>query len=431
MDSLPLGFSHRSGSSLAATRRALSRKSRAALGALGDSITARANSVSSPFYANTPVGYLSWVNVLTGQRFYSPPEYNFGVNGYSAGNVLSTSLPLALAAALNVCIVHVGTNDAASGIAASTTIANLTLIYDQLQAAGVTIIAIPILGRNDGLLSAAEAKEALRVNDFIRQCAYTRTGFHVADCGVVFDDPTASSWVNRSTFADDNLHSNNLGAYAIGRRVADVLDAVLPGKWLIPAATAQDVYDASAFPRGNLDASGMMLGTGGTTNAPATGDTATGWVFTASALGGATAVLAKDTFADGRPAQKLTLSGSYDGTTRLAQFNHSLTAANFGAGDVIEMMAEFDFSAAADNVLSADILFQSVEGGVTYQHGALRGATVPHTTAWAGVLQTYKRTITATPSSCFSIIQVLFKSPATAQSIAAVVKFGSVAVRKL
>lgn len=399
------------------------------LTANGDSITARADSVAGNVTRRSVSGYLTWVNMLTRQRFYSPPAYNFGVNGQNSSQLLA-ALDSTLAVRPDVAIVAIGTNDVANGVAAATTTTKLTAIWDRLYNAGAAVIAVPILGRSgDNVLDATELKIGNYVNQFIREAGYTRDNFFVADCGLVYDDPTAAAWQDRSGVAEDGLHSNNVGAYLIGNKIAGILNALFPDDWHIPLSNASDLYDVTNNPVGNLCSAGMMLGTSGTVGGEASGEVATGWVLTTTALGGATAVASKSTFADGRVAQQLALSGAYTGTTRLAQFAHVLTAGNFAAGDIVTAECEIDV-ADPTNILNANLYFQAVEDGTTYQHKGGVGGTVAQSNDWSGILKTPPRTITATPSSAHVILNVEFVTPGDTTAIAGTIKFGSVAVRK-
>jgi lysophospholipase L1-like esterase len=403
------------------------------LAAIGDSITARALTDISPNLYYNSSGYLTWVNILSKQRFYCPPAHNLGVSGDSTTQMLARLSSL-LSLRPNVCIVHGGTNDANGGTAASVTINNLAAIYDALYGIGCTVIAIPVLGRSGAnALSATNRKIASMTNEWIRRQAYSRPNFYVVDMGLVFDDPASSIWAERTGMTADGLHSENVGAYTLGAQIVALLDA-LSLAYLIPASQQIDAYDATNNIYGNhVPNGGQFTGTGGTVNGPATGTLADSWTLTASSLGGAACAASKSTLTDGRVCQQFDLSGTYTGNSKLLQYSAALTFGNFAAGDTVEGSMEFTVVGSQAGISGIDLYIQSTESAVNYvcrSNNPTATITAPPG-AYSGILKTPPRLMTANPSA-FSIVgRVWFINTGTTDAIAQTLKVASATVRKI
>lgn len=400
---------------------------------VGSSITSRALSFVSPTFIETSVGYATWVKVLTNQRFYSPPSYNLGIFGYNTSQVLSLQMPGAIALNPDIIVSDGGiTNSVANGISYAQTISDLEAMWDAAQAIGAIFVQIPLMGRGSpNALTSTQLLMGANVNRYIIQRSYARKNLFVANCGLAFDDPAAASWTFQSGFSDDGLHSNNNGAQPIGQAVANILDSIYPNDFYFGCTNASDVYDPTNNPYGNMFSKGMLQGTGGTiTGGLATGSVADGWSVASTSLGGATCVLSKSTFPNGAPAQQIDLSGTYTGNSKFVQPLIALTAANFAANDIVDASAMVSLS-NPQNVLDVTLSLQSTEGGTTYAHRSLYGGTQPKTAGWSGVLKIPPRTMLATPSAIFVILQVSFMTPqASTPSIGGTIKFGLVDVRK-
>jgi lysophospholipase L1-like esterase len=400
---------------------------------LGDSITQRGESVNTTFTQRTSVGYTTWVNVLTNQRFYSPPAYNLGVNGYTVANVISNTLKPALALTPDVVVIEIGTNDiTGAGNPYSTIVAGLATIYNALLAQGITVIAIPITGRSTpNTLTSTGLLKGNAVNQFIRSFAILNKNFYVADAGVNYDDPTNALWQARSGYDVDGLHSSNVGAPTIAKNIVSILNTMYPDDYSFGANNAADLYDATNNPTGNLCANGMMQGTAGTGGTG--GSVATGWAMNQTVLGGATVATSIGAFSDGRLSQHLVISGTYTGNSKEFLFVNTLTPSQFSIGDVIDAQALIALSglASPSNILDISLSLQSTENGTTYFNQGMVGATNSTAAAWSGVVKVPPRIITAVPSSIFIIVQGTFVTPqASTPALGGTVDFGAVSVRK-
>jgi len=60
---------------------------------IGDSITSQNDSSNKQEF--TSQGYMTWLNALTGQRYYYDPSYNLGASGQAIASTLSNITDLA------------------------------------------------------------------------------------------------------------------------------------------------------------------------------------------------------------------------------------------------------------------------------------------------------------------------------------------------
>jgi len=165
---------------------------------LGDSNMARALNVSGNSVINSGAGILTWIGILSRQRFYSPPSMNFGVNGNSSSQILARVGDV-VAARPDICAVLMGTNDAPVSMANTT--ANMSATYDLLEAAGIITLAFTIPGSGAGAraqLTTSQIRNVQRTNEWLRRQAFVRRNFILIDLGVAFDDPTSSTHAARA-----------------------------------------------------------------------------------------------------------------------------------------------------------------------------------------------------------------------------------------
>lgn len=413
------------------------------IAALGDSITARANTTAGGgnIVQWDDKGYITWVRRLTQQRFRFPKAYNFGVNGANAGGILSSQLPLLLATdpLPDIALIHCMTNDTYNNLTVQKSIDDVTDILDALEDAGIMAIMIPVTGRSSSLaFDSTQIKQANYRNNWLKEQQYVRRNLMVVDLGVAFDDPSSATWVDRSGMTEDGLHSGALGAYTLGKAVSDVLNTLYPVPAYYPCTNSEDLYDATNNPYGVLGTSPnpMMLGTSGTKGGSVTGTVADNWRVADISAGGATVAASKSTMTDGRVAQQVAISGTYSGTARVVEIIRDLTTTTgLVDGDIAVMEASIEVAASSQNLCYVRSFLMTVEGGTTYR--SADGASdqdadseFAPSAGWSGVIRTRPRTITATPTGVYLVIYIGLRDSGTSASVAATVKVSSACVRK-
>jgi lysophospholipase L1-like esterase len=397
--------------------------------ALGDRITEGAISTSGNNVNFHATGYAAWVPILMRQCVTSPYALNFGVSGEASSQILAR-VGSVLSSGASVCVVHAGANDTA-GV---DTRANLAAIYDALYAAGIYVIAVPILPR----AGASAYSTALRdkhhaTNRWIRMLRGVRKMFAVADAEAVYGDPTSASWTIRSGYSLDDVHPSQAGAQAIAQQIVDILRVITPDGVTAYGAPS-DLYSADNV-TGNRLTNGGMLGTGGTldSSVTTTGPLADSWRYTDALAGGATVVLSKSTMSDGRPCQVATISGNYNGSSRsIGFYTTGSNKTGLVAGN--ELVTEIEISLGAhENIAGIQVQCDTTEGGVTYGRycGVVNRAFTLLSTGFSGIYRLPTRVLAATPTGLSVWVIVQFKNVGVSSPISGVVKLASASVRNL
>lgn len=239
---------------------------------IGDSITAGCTPTSS---GDTNVGYWHWAQAISGFRAYCPVYAGIGGNVTSQVlGRLETDVIIPMAAYTDrdrYCIVMAGVNDSvnASDIITAAT-DNLTQIYNDLIAAGITPIAMtitPTIYAND----ATKLANWTGINDWLRvYCPANGITLvdNIDECLDGAYPPTAPpTW--KTDYSHDGVHPTAQGALAIGAPLAATLAALLPAVDHFEAGTA-------AF-TGSLLSNHAMLGTGGSLGTDGSGTVADSW----------------------------------------------------------------------------------------------------------------------------------------------------------
>ncbi|MGX5734052.1 SGNH/GDSL hydrolase family protein [Bosea thiooxidans] len=322
----------------------------------GDSITAMAPYSTASVIANHPYAPSSWLIPMLGQRARTEHGLNFGVAGDTSTMLLARIGEIAACPADIVCVL-IGTNDVNGAVSAATFAtykANLIAIVDRLLNAGKLVIVTPPLPRNLAAGSQNNRRLLHAMREWTLRLQWSgRRNLRVADAALEYGDPLSDNYAPRAGYDYDGLHPQSRGAYEIAKALHRVLDRLLPP---VPQGlvSADDVYDATYNPDGNLLINGILDGTGGTiTGAQGLTTTgsqmATGWKLTfnapysgATALNGLAVVASKNTTEEGLPEQVFTISGAYtgdvDSSFGMSQAVGSLS--RLSVGDVIECTGE-------------------------------------------------------------------------------------------
>lgn len=203
---------------------------------LGDSITAQYSTSDGVTTAFNAKGDLVWARAILGGRFLFSPALNFGVSGEASAQILARAASV-IAAKPGFYRVLMGTDDPVPGatFSSAATWANIRACYDQLIAAGIVVLAAPILRRSfaNGL-SAGELANAqksfLWINRMIRRYAMAaRPGtLYVVDYDRALLDQTSASHTPVALSTAEGMHPLAASAYWLGEALAAVLDPLLP-----------------------------------------------------------------------------------------------------------------------------------------------------------------------------------------------------------
>lgn len=386
--------------------RVLERKrAPARIACLGDSFSANNTDENLTPGAGTPLiqypsnGYLTWANVLLGQRLWFEPSLNFGVGGETAEECLAR-VDTVIAASPDICVVLAGTNDRTRAQTYAQTVTALQSIYDALIDAGILVVAITVAPRSTWSSLTPEQIEEQRkinfaVNRWIRRYAAVTSGMVLADpFAKVVDQSSATADPHAYMMMSDGLHYGAYGAYVAGAAVAEALSDIIPPRSILPGHKT-DVYDATHNPEGNLISNGAMSGSGGSILFPVTGVCADDWTLGVnSGTTGGTIVGSKEARTDGIGGewQVITLT-SYTGPVGQQVVFWATVAGSSGAyaqGDVFEAEAEIQVSGAV-KVNSVALRAREYDGANFQAEGLsmYRVGTDDYApTSWSGIYRT-------------------------------------------
>jgi lysophospholipase L1-like esterase len=246
---------------------------------LGDSFTEMCVQQSGMFLTmGGGRGFWTWAAQLMRQRLTlvtRPGTLNGGVSGQTTAQIATRVKQDAVDLNPGWCHVLAGTNDASGGVPLTTTIANLTAIYDDLSKAGIRIVAGTIAPKSSATTAQLRAIEA--INTWIRKQGQIRSGFIVADYHARLAGPTGGWRVEGNTaYTADGIHPSSGGALRMGRVLADALNPYLPAT--VPFLPTSNIDDgASGATEPNLLPNSMFTGTTGVVGAGATGQAPTSW----------------------------------------------------------------------------------------------------------------------------------------------------------
>jgi lysophospholipase L1-like esterase len=163
-----------------------------------------------------PTSFAAWAILLSNGRLVFKGVS--GTTGFTSAQLLATHVPIALAVAPQLCLVQIGVNDAQNAVPIATTIANLTAIYTQLQAAGIRPVlttVTPISAASSTIRTAIT-----RINAWILRYAQA-SGLPLVDFHGAVSDTTNGDWT--AGLNADTLHQNAAGAKVMGQAIATAL----------------------------------------------------------------------------------------------------------------------------------------------------------------------------------------------------------------
>lgn len=325
------------------------------VGAIGDSITSMASSAGATSQSWQSNGYAAWLRQKSRQSIILNPSNLYATSGYTTQQIITTHLPTALAAELDIYIVHCGTNDITASnpaITAATTIANIQNIVSQLLDTGAYVILTTILPRTGTTATVRQKMHA--VNNAIIALAQTNPKIRLVHLHSYFVDSSNADGDPLSGLLYDGLHPGTIGAELMAELIWEQMYPIVKNVD-IGFYNPADVYDSSINTLGSLITNGNMNGTAGTVSGTGNSGTAPdSWTFvngTSSATRGdltaVASVVAKAGSRVGRMLQVVfagTPTSIYTYFFRPTASSGQITT-GFSPGDTvyIEMMYEIDY----------------------------------------------------------------------------------------
>ena len=173
-----------------------------------------------------------------------------GFGGIGAAGSAVTTQPSPLYGGPNFVFVHAGVNDIYGFTTADSTITgNLQAIYQALQLAGATPIAMTIMPVTTATVGYTTAKAAqhARINTWIRNYCAANPNIILVDAFKAMVDPTNAAIACITGVTRDGLqHPNNLGGLLVAREIQNVLQYIIPPYSPLPSSNAEEyTLDAS------------------------------------------------------------------------------------------------------------------------------------------------------------------------------------------
>jgi lysophospholipase L1-like esterase len=345
-------------------------------------------------YANSAQGIVTWVNVLTRQRFkYYGPKGVFGSTSDTFVSRFDTNIkPLAPGW---IILTSPCSNDVASNASVATIQSRLTQYLDKCAAIGARVIICTIPPRN--ALNTAQRNVMSAVNRWIREQGQVRRGVYIVDAWQLLVDPANGGL--RTGVASDGIHMNGLGAQRVGQAIANVVNSLTPPVDVLGWGEDTDLQAVMVNPN--------LTGTTGTLNNGITGSVATSWKVGSITGAAVTATASKVARTDFMPGEWQQISIT---TGEGAQLQQDLIFANMVAGTTyLDAMCEFQTDADWANITQFYMSISFLDAGFAGVGGSTDLQWV------AG--DTYDTVNTRPASGVFRVPRVLVPAAATKATI--------------
>lgn len=299
----------------------------------GDSITGNGDAYSYPGngaavvnISTHPRGFWCHAQNLLGQRLRT--LFNAGIGGNTTTQMLARIQTDVIAYNPSWCHVLGGTNDVLNAVPRATTRANLTAIWDALDAAGIRVVAGTIPPSDSTRYASGTNKADLEnLNGWILNQGRVRKNFVVVDYHASLA-AMKSLGVYDTGLTFDGTHPSSQGAFQMGKRLAAVLSPLIPNNIMLSNSETDST---------NLIAQGGRFATGGSGAV----NTASDGSFSSHMPAGATYSKAPRT--DGVNGQWQVFTTPAGGGGGWIQFNITPGAA-LAVGDMISAAVEYDIS---------------------------------------------------------------------------------------
>ena len=311
--------------------------------AIGDSFTSAARIVeSNGGEAWKPHGYLAHVRDLCGARINILDIFAQGGSGITAnfnGVKFDTQLTSAISTGARNLIVMGGVNDVINDVPVDAIFTAYKALIDRAVLAGMRVFVCTQQGMTAAYASYTAARNValMNLNAMLKVYCATKSPMQVVliDTARTCVDPASTTGSYKSGFTLDNLHPNNRGAFAKGKKIADVLNSIFPAVETAISSNADNVsLDASSL---NILTNGLMIN--------ATGGLATGYTLTTTGSASVPSPAVTDR-ADGIGKDQV-LNITFTAANETVTFSTSAITTGFVDGDTLVAECECDIGASA------------------------------------------------------------------------------------
>lgn len=270
---------------------------------------------------------------------------NAGVSGQTDSLIQARRAYLADEVRVDIVFIDDGTNDMAP-VAKEVIHAQRVKLAQYYLSRGIVVVLLPILSRatTSWAQGGAERPKAAWISQKTREfCDRTEHCYHL-DWNIPWVDAASADGVPRAGYSNDGIHFAPPGGVADGEYIATFLQRLLPD----PAPrvwSADDKFNATHNPLGNLLSNPFCTGTGGTPGTGTTGSIAAGMRVEVSS-GAATVACSKETRTDGRGDwQVMTITPGATDSLIYFRTNSADTAHTYPAGTWVQASMECEIGA--------------------------------------------------------------------------------------
>lgn len=327
----------------------------------GDSRTAQNESTSNVTVpAPLARSQMWWMQTLSKGRLLRNHLFNFGVSGDSIAQLkdrIVNNTPNAYGTLPNsngysIAVVLIGTNSVNSLIPFAQMTADVQTIISTLKGWNKKVCIIAEWPRGygttvgtTGYLSTDSQKLMYRYANWLRGLRLD-TDLTVVDVWPRAADPASVAATPLPNMINtDGLHNSPGIGYVTGKLLSDELSKFVGPANYTPSSNG-DLYDGVANPNGCLNTNPMLQGTGGTLSAGGTGVSPTGYALSSS--GGVTVVGSNVVLADGRPAYRMTVTGTTTATNAYVRLRIAGIQTLVSPGD--NLLAGYEYIVSAGHV---------------------------------------------------------------------------------
>jgi lysophospholipase L1-like esterase len=263
-------------------------------------------------------GLLTWAQYFMGQRL--AVLRNAGVGGQRSDEILARLQTDVIAYRPGYVLGIAGTNDVSQAIPVATIKANLTAIWDKLDAAGIRTVWCTIPPRNT--YTGTMLADTGELNAWIRGQGRNRPNLRVADTYAALVKFDGSQYP--SAWSADGIHPGNKAAPAAGKAVADAFAQIIG-----PVnSTSLDLAS------GELDVANIQTQSRFSAGAVASNTPPTGW--TQASLVGGPVLYERVARTDGLAGSWLRLTVPAGCSGVLRNPNALLSQGRFAIGDTVK-----------------------------------------------------------------------------------------------
>lgn len=401
----------------------------------GDSRTAQNESTTNVTVpAPLARSQMWWMQTLSKGRLLRNHLFNFGVSGDSISQLKARILAntpnaygtLPNSSGYSIAVVLIGTNSVNALTPIEQMAADIQTIISTLKGWNKKVCIITEWPRGygttpgtTGYLSGDSQKLMYRYANWLRSLR-SDPDLTVVDVWPRVADPASTAATPLPNMLNtDGLHNSPGIAYITGKALSDEISKFVGPANFTPSSNG-DVYDAVANPSGCLNTNLMLQGTAGTLSTGGTGVSPTG--YTLSSSGGVTVVGSNVTLADGRPAYRMTVTGTTTSTNAYVRLRITGIQALVSPGDVL--VAGYEYVASAGHVnfaapavmIDPNVAAERVYGGLGFGGDNQMPASVVE--AHSGVSLSAPYTVPATvPASLGVEFRPMFTATGVASSL--------------